>query len=207
MFFSGDIGTNFWSNETNNPFIETFFQALLDNGFELVQVKWTGGWLNSPIGVQSGEEALACRPATAIKWVHDNWYLPMGVQPAVGQLGFGITGTSAGACQVAYAISSYGIDNIVDVAVPTAGPTMADIAKGCLQVPGYEYNPTKANFFDQSYGFTGQNGPCAAQDPSFTDAWIANSVETGGVTYNYPTTRVQIISRCRGHHPNQEPGE
>jgi hypothetical protein len=71
---------------------------------------------------------------------------------------------------------------------------MAAISKGCLQEPGYAYNPGKARLIDESYGFRGdQIGPCAAHDPSFTGTWIANSVETGGAKYNYPTTRMQII--------------
>jgi hypothetical protein len=193
MFFSGDTGTTWWSG--TSPEVPAFFQSLLDSGFELVQIQWLdNGWLLSLPGVQSGEELLASRPATVIKWVHDNMYGPLGLHPSVGQCGFCVTGNSAGAAQITYAISSYGIDNIVDAAIPTSGPPMAAISKGCLQEPGYAYDPGKAGLIDESYGFSGTDvGPCMAHDPSFTDTWIANSVETGGIKYNYPTTRVQII--------------
>ena len=190
MFFSGSEGSKWWSEEgTGAP---AFLQSLVNDGFELVQVRWARGWLVSPDGAQSGQELLASRPATVIKWVHDNMYVPLGLQPNVGKCGFCITGNSAGAAQITYAMSSYGMDKVVDVAIPTSGPPMAAISKGCLQEPGYAYAAGHARLIDLSYGFS-DGGPCAAHDPSFTDTWIANSDETGGTKYNYPRTRIQII--------------
>jgi hypothetical protein len=147
----------------------------------LVQINWgDNGWLEATPGVESGQEALACRPATAIQWVHDN----------LAQGRFCITGNSAGASQITYVISSYGI--AADVVVPTSGPPMAALSKGCLDQPGYGYG-NKDQLIDISYGFLDQTGPCVAHDQTFTDTWIANSVETGGIRYNYPTTKVYII--------------
>jgi hypothetical protein len=144
--------------------------------------------------MQFNNPTLASRPATVIKWVHDNMYGPLDLQPKLGQCGFCVTGNSGGAAQITYVISSYGIDNIVNAAIPTSGPPLAAISKGCLQEQGYAYDITKEHLIDFSYGYFGMNaGPCAAHDPSFTDIWIANSVETGGIKYNYPTTRVHII--------------
>jgi hypothetical protein len=178
MFFSGDTGTDLWSNAS--PLIQPFFQSLLDQGYELVQVAWgDNGWLVSVPGVQSGQEVLACRPATAIQWVHDN----------LAQGRFCITGNSGGAAQITYAISSYGV--AADVVVPTSGPPMAALSKGCLEEPGYGYDPNQCSLIDVSYG--SNTGPCVAHDQTFTDTWIANSVETGGTQYNYPATKVHII--------------
>ena len=178
MFFSGDAGANFWS--IDGPLTQPFFQLLLAQGYELVQINWgDNGWLEATSGVESGQEALACRPATAIQWVHDN----------LAQGRFCITGNSAGASQITYAISSYGI--AADVVVPTSGPPMAALSKGCLEQPGYGYDVSKCSLIDLSYG--SNMGPCVAHDQTFTDTWIANSVETGGIQYNYPTTEVHII--------------
>jgi hypothetical protein len=190
MFFSGSEGSKWWSEEGTKA--SAFFQSLINDGFELVQVRWARGWLVSPDGAQSGQELLASRPATVIKWVHDKMYVPLGLQPSVGKCGFCVTGNSAGAAQITYAMSSYGIDKIVDAAIPTSGPPMAAMSKGCLQERGYAYVAGHARLIDLSYGFR-SGGPCAAHDPSFTDTWIANSNETGGTKYNYPTTRIQII--------------
>jgi hypothetical protein len=40
---------------------------------------------------------------------------------------------------------------------------------------------------------TGIPGPCELHDATFTDIWIANSVETGGTSYLYPSTTVDFI--------------
>ena len=70
---------------------------------------------------------------------------------------------------------------------------MVEIAKGCLNQPGYDYS-SQGRLIDLSYGFSAPSvGPCVAHNPSFTDKWNANSVETGGTKYNYPATRVHII--------------
>jgi hypothetical protein len=190
VFFSGAVGGIFWSQSGATSRADPFMQSLLDNGFELVQVRWgNNGWLKAAEGVQSGQEAMACRPATAIQWVHDNLYAPLGLQHA-----FCITGNSSGASQITYALSSYGIADIVDVAIPTSGPPFASISKGCLLQQGYAYIKNNLTAVDSSFGYVSPDwGPCFAHDPSFTATWDANSVETGGIQYNYPTTRVHII--------------
>ena len=190
VFFSGSVGGTFWSASGSTTLAQPFLQSLLDNGFELVQVRWgDNGWPFAASGVPSGQEALACRPATAIQWVHDNLYAPLGLQG-----GFCITGNSSGAAQITYALSSYGIADIVDVAVPTSGPKFAAISKGCLLQEGYAYIRSNQTSVDSGFGYRAPDwGPCVAHDPSFTDTWIANSAETGGIQYNYPTTRVHII--------------
>lgn len=194
MFFSGENGTGWWSESSS--LVPTFFQSLLDSGFELVQVAWGGnGWVAAPAGEPLGQEVLAGRPATVIQWVHDNMYSPSVGSSGIGHCGFCITGNSAGASQVAYVVSSYGLDTIADAMIPTSGPPMAALEKGCLQVPGYAYDPGKAGLIDISYGFYAKTGPgpCTMADPAFTPEWVANSNETGGTSYNYPATRVHII--------------
>jgi hypothetical protein len=190
LFFSGSVGGSFWSSNGTTGLALPFLQSLLDNGFEIVQVRWgDSGWLVAASGVPSGQEALACRPATAIQWVHDNLYAPLGLQGA-----FYLTGNSAGASQITYALSSYGTAGIVDLAVPTSGPTFAAISKGCLLQQGYAYTVSNQTLIDSSFGYTGPAwGPCVAHSASFAGTWIANSVETGGIQYNYPATRVHII--------------
>jgi hypothetical protein len=59
---------------------------------------------------------------------------------------------------------------------------------------GYAYIRSNQTSVDSAYGYIAPDwGPCMAHDPSFTNTWIANSVETGGIQYNYPGTRVHII--------------
>src|ERR1700730_16127347 len=162
MFFSGSTGTGWW--QMKSTLVPAFFQSLLSNGYELVQVAWNISWLQSPPNVKAGTRLLACRVATAIKWAHDNWYVPLGVKREPGRCGFCLTGSSAGGAAITYALASYDIGSLVDAAVPTSAPPMASIDKGCLQKIGYAYPPEPQRLIDLSYGYryavTGA-GPCA----------------------------------------------
>jgi hypothetical protein len=194
MFFSGSTGTGWW--QMKSTLVPPFFQSLLDSGYELVQVTWNMSWLQSPPNVQAGQKLLACRIATVIKWTHANWYVPLGLQRQTGRCGFCLTGSSSGGAAIGYALASYDIGSLVDAAVPTSAPPMASIDKGCLQKTGYAYPLEPQRIIDLSYGYryavTGP-GPCELHDASWTQTWINDSVETGGTSYNYPTTRIHII--------------
>ena len=194
MFFSGSAGTDWW--QTKSTLAPPFLQSLRNDGYEVVQVAWNISWLQAPPNVQAGQRLLSCRVATLIKWAHDNLYEPLGLKSEPGKCGFCLTGGSSGSAAIAYALSSYGIDRDVDAAILDSGPPMASIEKGCLQKNGYAYRSEPARLIDVSYGYrpnqTGP-GPCESHDPSWTQTWINNSVETGGASYNYPSTRIHII--------------
>jgi hypothetical protein len=194
VFFSGSGGGKWWQG--TSTLVPPFFQSLLTQGLILVQVRWGGsGWLSSASGEVAGQEALACRPATAIKWIHDTLYLPLRLTPPRGKCGFCLTGNSGGSAAIAYALSSYGLDGMVNAMVPTSGPPLAALAKGCLQYPGYGYDAGGQALIDSSYGYNDavSPGPCRLNEQSFYNAWVMNSVETGGVDYYYANTRVKII--------------
>src|SRR5260370_41597522 len=84
---------------------------------------------------------------------------------------------------------------MVDAMIPASGPPLAALAKGCLQYPGYGYDAEGEAIVDSSYGYSDavSPGPCRLAEQSFYNTWVENSVETGGVDYNYPNTRVEII--------------
>jgi hypothetical protein len=131
------------------------------------------------------------------KWVHDNQFAPLGLaQQAVGSCGFCISGNSGGASQVAYALSFYGLDSILDAVIPTSGPPHAAQAKGCLRRSGeeaYWYDGGASDTIDSSYGFAAGQGPCSRHDASFASRWDAESADTGGNDFFYPRTRVVVI--------------
>ncbi|MGI9119619.1 MAG: hypothetical protein ACR2G7_05775 [Acidimicrobiales bacterium] len=196
VFFSGGPGTAWWGGSSAS--VGSFFDGLRADGIDVVEIKWgDGGWLESSPGERVGPARLACRPATAVKWVHDNLYLPLGVEAGPQQCGFCITGNSGGASQVAFALSDYGLDPIVDGAFPTSGPPHSALAKACLRRPGeeqYWYEPDEgARVIDRSYGFTDAEGPCVDHDPSWASVWQQDSVDTGGTDYGHPSTRVHVI--------------
>lgn len=189
VFFSGGLGTGYWGARTESL---EFFEALRRDGFTLVQVRWVDSWMESTPGQRVGPARLACRPATVVKWAHDRIFVPLGVTPTkVGRCGFCITGNSGGASQVAYALSHYGLEALLDAVVPTGGPPHAALAKGCLGSDRSSALP--AGKIDGSYGFARGRGPCAQRDESFRARWTSDGIATGGNDFLHPRTRIDFI--------------
>src|SRR5205823_2378398 len=106
-----------------------FLMGFRKEGYMVVQTVWPSAWLAAPPGQQVGPARLGCRPATAIKYVHDVFYDPMHVQPQALHCGFCVTGNSAGSSQIGYSIAFYGLANIIDAAVLSGGPPHAALDK------------------------------------------------------------------------------
>jgi large subunit ribosomal protein L36 len=117
-----------------------FLQEIRRAGLTVVQLRWAHAWWRSfeEPGTGEGTALLACRSATVIDWVHDQVYAPMGVNPRAGRCGYCLTGNSAGASQISYALSHYGSEATLDAVVPTNGPPHAGQPKGCLRQDGEE---------------------------------------------------------------------
>lgn len=198
VFFSGARGTSYWSTSggrrSSATPTESFLATLRRDGFITIQVRWDDAWLVAPAGEQPGPARLACRPASVIKWVYQRFYVPLGLSPKVGRCGFCITGNSGGATQVSYALSHYGLDEIVDMVIPSGGPPHAALVKGCLaDDPLYRFAGWAAAVIDASYGITGDDGPCSRKDASFLARWREDAVDTGGSDYRHLKTRVAFV--------------
>jgi (2Fe-2S) ferredoxin len=195
MLFTGGPGSEWWTSQA--PEAPALADELRAQGFTLAQVKWSNSWHSTVAGNDAGPAHLGCRPATVIRYVYDNYYLPLGITPArIGQAGFCITGNSGGASQVSYALSHYGLENILNVVIPTGGPPHSALAKSMMNNPseeGYWYPLGTRRTIDRSYGFLDGNGPGARQDPIFIPRWLEESVSTGGSDYHHPRTRVHFI--------------
>ncbi len=194
MLFKGGEGTTFW---TQPPVAFQMAEDFRKAGFSIVQVKWIDSWLLSSPGVDAGIAHLASRPATVIKQVYEDFYLPLEKSAETDDFtGFCLTGNSGGASQISYALSHYGLDSLIDVAVPTGGPPHATLAKSMLQRPGeeeYWYREKRRAFIDKGFGFFDGNGPGVRFDTSFVDRWNEESVATGGNDYYHPDTRLHFI--------------
>src|SRR5262249_40955170 len=183
LFFQGSAGTTWWGGNSQSPIMSSFFAALKAQGHEIVQVRWKGaGWLQSMKGIKLGQIALACRPATVIAWVKNNY-------PAQQ---FNVIGSSAGGAALAYSLANYPIP-LINKAVVIAGPPFMKIAAGCKNVTGYAYPPYAKDFIDFAFSFNQQNpGPCWLGNRAWENIWNANSVESGQ-NYLYQGTAVHII--------------
>ena len=110
-----------------------------------------------------------------------------------GRCGFCLLGNSAGASQIGYALSFYGLGQIVDAAIMSGGPPHAAIARGCLKEPTFTYDLISSTTLDESWGYAGaSDGPCSMHDPSWTNRWDQASLEVGG-TYVLRHTRIRFI--------------
>lgn len=203
VFFSHAKGGSWWGESLRN---NDFIDQLRAGGITMVQVRWVGGsWLESAPGEQAGTSKVACRPATAIKWVHDTVFVPLGVDAGPLRCGFCITGVSGGASQVAYPLGYFGLDSILDAVVPVSGPPHGDQAKGCLRragESGYWYeDPSHVLNIDLSYGFRSADGPCARHDTSWVARWDAESVARGAPDYAHPNTRIHFLIGGRDESP------
>jgi len=201
----GFIGTRGTGLEGLN---KQWVDSMVADGYQVVIVSWANEtpWLQSASGDEVGARLLGCRPATAIKWVHDNIYDPMGLSSsATGVCGFCLTGNSGGASQIAYSLSFYGVAGMVDAAVLSGGPPHAGLDQGCLGSDrNLAYDQGSAALMDLSYGFlTPGTGPCAKHDQSFADRFKEDSVDVGG-TYKFPDTRMSFLF-VTGDHTSAPP--
>jgi len=206
MFFTGGRGNTWWTDSGKAIDPEGFLGELRAKGYTTVQVKWND-WLSAKKNAPGtpGPARLGCRPATIVNYVHDTYYQPLGVTPeGVGQCGFCITGNSGGSSQVAYTISYYGLEDILDAVIPTEGPPHSVLEKACLRTPGEEayWYDSLRNYIDQGFGYFGKQGPCVNYDESFRARWNETSVSTGGSDYFHPNTRVHFIYSTDGMRAN-----
>jgi hypothetical protein len=195
MFFTGGGGDEWWTRGSSSE-QHQLAEELRSLGFAIVQLRWKVNWLISSPGNDAGTAHLGCRPATVIKYVYDNFYLPLGIPKQTGKAGFCISGNSGGSTQVSYALSHYGLENIIDVAIPTGGPPHAVLNKSCMNRPdeqAYWFPLDTRKFIDEGFCFFDGNGPAARNDASFVPRWLAESVATGGSDYTHPTTRIHFL--------------
>jgi hypothetical protein len=195
LFASGGTGKVWWGHGRKSP---AFIQKVREAGLTVVQLRWAHAWWRSfeEPGAGEGTALLACPSATAIDWVHDHVYAPMGVSPRAGRCGYCLTGNSGGASQISYSLSHYGLEGILDAVVPTSGPPHAAQAKGCLRQKreeAYWYGTFATDVIDASYGYTDVEGPCALHDQTWLSRWEEDSIDLGGSDHSHPGTRVRFI--------------
>jgi hypothetical protein len=174
---------------------------LVAAGFRTVQLEWIDSWLVASPGKEEGHVRLGCRPATVARWVHDHLHEP---SPAAA---FCATGQSGGASQVSYMLSHYGLEEILAAVVPSGGPPMGRIDRGCSGPDDLAYirNEAMRKLIDTGFGFVPPGdirttnpadvppGPCARGDLSYHEKFREASVASGEGDYFYPHTMVFFV--------------
>lgn len=190
LFMTGGGGQGFWGNFGADA--DRVLGELRTNGFRTVELAWDRGWLVGAPQALEGHAALACKPASLTRWLHERF------QKEEPELAFCATGNSGGSAQVSYMLTHYGLDEAVDLAIPTGGPPMGRIDLGCLQDdPANEplwYQPGSASTIDRGFGFLEPGtGPCASGDPEFRRRFEQASIAAGPNDYVYPRTLVHFL--------------
>jgi|GEM_PF-2915829 len=133
VFGLGGGGRGFYEN-SQEPGDPTLHAALmLDRlnvaGFRVIQRAWLdrpsgepGGWINGSTSL----ERSSCRYATLLTWIHSRPQLHDPTSQA-----FCAVGQSGGASEIGYALSTFGLDSRLDLAVLTGGPPHGRIDGGC----------------------------------------------------------------------------
>ena len=100
--------------------------ALREKGFRVIQRKWVGS-IGAPFGWLEAETSIldsSCRYATLVDWLYSNVH-----SPADGA--FAVSGNSGGAAEISFALSKWGLQDKIDVAVLTGGPPLSRLDYLC----------------------------------------------------------------------------
>ncbi len=140
---TGGTGTSFYATGSG-----TLLTRLSNAGFRVVDRQWASPWESGSAGMA----AQSCRYATLATWVHDH-LLQSGALCA--------TGNSGGSAEIAYALSHWDRETILDFAVLTGGPPMSRLDVGCLH-DDPSWDATCRAYFRSA-------GSCAAPSCVFTN--------------------------------------
>ena len=161
---TGGQGTGLFGNQSGD-IVAGFLDALLDDGYLLVELAWDDLGNVNPPGVWEGpgtSTSLACRPATALDWIFDTLH-EEGLSVAQGN--------SGGSAQIAFSLAYYGSD-VLDLANLSGGPPPCPIStEGVL------------NF--------GEQEACVVDAALFNDTW--EPLLFGDPRTHYPNTTVRFF--------------
>lgn len=179
----GGGGVGFYGERSGGPQLVT---ALLGHGFRIVDRSWESSWFGDAGGVRR----QSCRYATLLTWVHATFHT---------QGAFCATGNSGGSGEICYALSTWGRDAILDVAVPTGGPPMGRLDLLCgtainWPVPCQALPPAHVMACQPACTVAPTNPVCNSCSSSATAAELrADSILHGAADLDYPATRVHQI--------------
>ena len=163
---TGSAGTNF----QDSPLTPGMISTLGGDGLTAVQLAWdTPG-----IWGDARARTVACRYATAVRWIYDNVHTG-----GRSQL-FAAQGTSGGAAQIAFGLAHYGIGDFLDLANLGGGPPRCPLCPCDGRTATEPLLPLSLS-----------NGGCKSPPPSERSPLLA-----------YPSTAVRFF--LGDHDPNDD---
>lgn len=210
----GGTGQSFLSGDAplpGLPPLEIVLQ-LSGAGYKVIERKWKTGWFGE------GSEGLgiiapSCRHAELIKWLKTE---------ETSDAPFCAYGNSGGSSEIAYGLTRWNTEEILDAAFLGAGPPMASLDTGCLGFgydPGWEqtctevWNNTQTQCGDQppvctlydreeatgpmeidaAFSIADMDSLCTDSSSAYTQVFLENSVLFPGADLNYPNTGVHFL--------------
>ena len=173
----------------------TIIDSVVQGGFTAVQISFPDlslGWLTGP----GGSRALACRVATAFRWMYDKAHAGGATEP------FCAHGESAGSSAIAYSLSHYGMASFFSMVEPAAGPPLARIDNGCLCHQPSVAGPCSSTLIPQCYepdvkvivDTTYATPICSQGSDSDAQTFVHDSVLSGSDTLtSFPNTDVHQL--------------
>ncbi len=182
---SGGSGAGFYAGP---PPVQALVKELSDMGFLVVDRNWIGGWPT----MEGGLKPEAARYATLLRWVHDS--LHKGGR-------FVATGNSGGSAEIGYALTTYGLADILDTAIPTSGPPVARLDYTCTAEASPAWSelcssivPTGAMQCKPGCMLGPGNGVCRQTGPRPPPEQLLNdSVVHPEAVLSYPKTRLVFL--------------
>jgi hypothetical protein len=211
---SGGSGQSYLSGEAPLPGLPSLeiIRQLSGAGYKVVERKWKAGWFGE------GSEGMgiidpSCRHAELLRWLKSE---------ETTNAPFCAFGNSGGSSEIAYGLTRWNTEEILDAAFLGAGPPMASLATGCL---GYDYEPeweqtctevwndtqtqcgnqppvctlyereeaTGPMEIDAAFAIADLESLCTNSNTTLTQVFLENSVLYPGADLDYPNTGVHFL--------------
>lgn len=183
---SGLLGTSFYADEAGG---DALIPSLTAAGFRVIDRAWDVGWFSTGASITPQSE----RYATLITWIEANLHTGGA---------FCVTGNSAGAAEIGYALTSWQRSDIIDVALITSGPIMSRLGFLCEMPPDPAWLQSCRNLLAAGTLECGEH-TCTA-DPGSVLCLLLPSTPAAGelqqdsilhpaATLDYPNTQVSIL--------------
>lgn len=209
VFLTGGVGNQAYSG--GSPVTDQTVESVVEAGYEAIEVAWEGegGWATGVSG--AGFRSAMCAPAEVVRWISSH--------KASESKALCAEGGSGGAFQIAYGLSVYGLEEVLDMVVLTAGPPVSRLDVACLGTDDPQLKPSvwpdsiartwAGALVDGVMGWS-QNGDYCKKGTASEQALKqlrADSLvsPTEERDYAYPRTKVNFVnSQADGTHANHQ---
>lgn len=195
LFFSGEKGVQYYDIPATHTYAGGTVATMRANGFKTYEARWLqdngtnfgDGWLSGTGGY--GPKLATCGAREVIEWLKENKAVNV---PLCA------TGNSFGGVHIAYAVAAHGAGPYLQSAVYSAGPSVADIPRGCfLQTYdngvelghtqsitiGFNIGDLRSQVIDVLMGWTDASNNCGTDEVHPTPA----------STYNTPAAQAMAL--------------